>query len=86
MTRAKEKFIRLRLEEKERTYNSHKHHQDKVIEEHMRKGDSCIGFFFKYLWVQTDSDKEWYKEFLERAIKEYESDGYYIKGNYIYWV
>lgn len=83
MTNAQEKFIRLRLEEKERIYKSRKKHQDEVIEECMRKGDACIGFLFKYLW---QNHKEWYEEFLERATREYESDGYYIKGNYIYWV
>lgn len=84
MTNAQEKFIRLRLEEKERIYKSQKEHQDKTIEEHMRKGESGIGFLFKYLW--RDFNKEWYEEFLERATREYESDGYRIDGNYIYWI
>ena len=84
MTNAQEKFIRLRLEEKERRYKSHKEYQDRVIEEHMRKGDTYIGFLFKYLW--RDGEEEWYEEFLERATREYESDGYYIKGCSIYWV
>lgn len=84
MTNAQEKYIRLRLEEKERAYKSHKEHQDNVIEEHMRKGDTRIGFLFKYLWREFDG--EWYEEFLERATREYEADGYYIKGLYIHWI
>lgn len=73
--------------EKEEKYQKMMKHQEKIVEEAIRKGDRHGSRLFVF------SDREyfhgiqepWYEEFYKRAKAEVENAGYKVKGICIYW-